>query len=96
LSSTRLSDFVQTWTFTRAELRTAPVVVNGTVFVGAESGKVYGLDVETGARVWTGQSPVPIQYDSETGGPMPPSGPAAGEDMLVFPAGNSLAAWRMQ
>lgn len=97
LSSTRLSDFVQTWSFAGdGDLVTAPVVVNDMAFVGAASGKVHGLDLETGAEVWTGQSPVPISNDSENGGPMPPSGPAAGEDMLVFPAGNSVVAWQMQ
>ncbi len=97
LSSTRLNDYVQTWTFFGdGDLVTAPVVVNGTVFIGSASGRVYGLDVQTGSPIWTGQSPVPINYDSENGGPMPPSGPAAGENMLVFPAGNSLVGWQMQ
>jgi outer membrane protein assembly factor BamB len=97
LSSTRLTDFVQTWSFTGdGDIVTAPVVVNSTVFVGAASGKVHGLDVDSGSEIWTGQSPVAISNDSENGGPMPPSGPAAGEDMLVFPAGNSIVAWQMQ
>jgi outer membrane protein assembly factor BamB len=97
LSSTRLSDFVQTWTFTGdGNLVTAPVVVNNTVFVGSSSGKVYGLDAQTGAQVWMGVSPLPINYDSENGGPMPPSGPAAGENLLIFPARNSLVAWQLQ
>jgi outer membrane protein assembly factor BamB len=92
-----LSDFVQTWTFTGdGNLVTAPVVVNNTVFVGSSSGKVYGLDAQTGAQVWMGVSPLPINYDSENGGPMPPSGPAAGENLLIFPARNSLVAWQMQ
>lgn len=96
LSSTRLSDFVQTWTFTGdGNSVTAPVVVNNTVFIGSSSGKVYGLDVLTGSQVWMGQSPLPINHDSENGGPMPPSGPAAGENLLIFPAANSLVAWQM-
>ena len=97
LSSTRLSDFVQTWTFTGdGNLVTAPVVVNDTVFIGSSSGNVYGLDAQTGSQVWMGVSPLPINYDSENGGPMPPSGPAAGENLLIFPTGNSLVAWQMQ
>lgn len=97
LSSTRLSDLVQTWSFSGdGDLVTAPIVVNTMVFVGSASGKVHGLDLETGAEIWTGQSPLPINYDSENGGPMPPSGPAAGEDVMVFPAGDSVVAWRMQ
>lgn len=97
LSSTRLSDLVQTWTFSgTGNLVTAPLVVNDTVFVGADNGNVYGLDAATGALTWTGVSPVGLNYDSENGGPMPPSGPAAGENLLVFPAGNSLIAWQLQ
>jgi outer membrane protein assembly factor BamB len=97
LSSTRLSDLVQTWTFSGdGSLVTAPVVVNNTVFVGSGSGNVYGLDAGTGAQIWKGVSPVPINTDSENGGPMPPSGPAAGENLLIFVAGTSLVAWQLQ
>lgn len=97
LSSTRLSDRVQTWSFTGdGNLVTAPVVVNDTVFVGSSTGKVYGVDAATGVELWSGTSAAAISPDSETGGPMPPSGPAAGEDMLIFPAGNSLAGWQLQ
>ena len=96
LSATRLSDRAQTWTFAGdGHLVTAPVVVNDTVFVGSSSGNVYGLDVETGIPVWTGVSPDAITGDSETGGPRPPSGPAAGENLLIFVAGNSLVAWEL-
>ena len=97
LSATRSSDLVQTWTFTGdGNLVTAPVVVNNTVFVGSGSGTVYGLDVGTGSQIWMGLSPLPISADSENGGPMPPSGPAAGENLLIFTARNSLIAWQMQ
>jgi outer membrane protein assembly factor BamB len=97
LSSTRLSDLVQTWTFSGdGKLVTAPVVVNNTVFVGSGSGNVYGLDAGTGSQIWLGVSPVPINTDSENGGPMPPSGPAAGENLLIFVAGTSLVAWQLQ
>jgi outer membrane protein assembly factor BamB len=97
LSSTRLSDLVQTWTF-RGDglLTTAPIVVNNTVFIGSSSGNVYGLDVSTGSQIWTGVSPSPINADSENGGPMPPSGPSAGENLLIFVAGTSLVAWQLQ
>jgi FOG: WD40-like repeat len=97
LSSTRLSDHVQTWTFAGdGNLVTSPVVVNDTVFVGSSSGKVYGLDATTGAQVWLGVSQVGISPDSENGGPMPPSGPAAGENLLIFPAGSALVAWQLK
>ena len=97
LSSTRLSDRVQTWTFAGdGQLVTAPVVVNNTVLIGSSSGNVYGVDAGTGSQVWMGVSPQPINGDSENGGPMPPSGPAAGENLLVFVAGYKLVAWKFQ
>ena len=97
LSSMRRSDLVQTWTFNGdGTLATAPLVVNNTVIVGASSGKVYGLDAGTGAQVWLGVAPQGINYDSETGGPMPPSGPSAGENLLIFIAGYNLVAWKFQ
>jgi outer membrane protein assembly factor BamB len=97
LSSTRLSDLVQTWTFTGdGTLATAPLVINNTVIIGASSGNVYGLDAATGSQVWMGLAPQGINYDSENGGPMPPSGPAAGENLLIFLAGNTVVAWRLQ
>jgi outer membrane protein assembly factor BamB len=97
LSSTRLSDLVQTWSFTGdGTLVTAPLVVNSTVIVGSSSGNVYGLDAGTGSQVWLGVSPQGITSDSENGGPMPPSGPAAGENILIFVAGHNLVAWKFQ
>jgi outer membrane protein assembly factor BamB len=96
LSSTRLSDLAPAWTFSGdGHLLTAPVVVNNTVFVGSSSGNVYGVDATTGTQIWMGVAPAPINSDSENGGPMPPSGPAAGENLLIFVAGYSLVAWQL-
>lgn len=75
---------------------TAPVVVNNTVLIGSSSGNVFGLDAGTGSQVWMGVSPQPLSADSENGGPMPPSGPAAGENLLIFLAGNTVVAWKFQ
>jgi outer membrane protein assembly factor BamB len=70
--------------------------VNDTVYVASSDGKVFGRDIHTGVEVWAGQSPEPINYDSENGGPMPPSGPAAGEGVLVFQAGHTVVAWKLE
>lgn len=97
LSSTSLSDHVQTWTFTGdGTLSTAPVMVNNIVFVGSTSGKVYGVDAATGLQVWMGTAPRGINADNENGGPQPPAGPAAGENLLLFPSSSSLIAWKLQ
>lgn len=97
LSATRLSDYAPAWTFTGDDgLVTAPVVVNNTVFVGSSSGKVFGVDATTGEQTWVGTAPAAINADSENGGPQPPSGPAAGENLLIFASGTSLVAWQFQ
>ncbi|HTD72011.1 MAG TPA: PQQ-binding-like beta-propeller repeat protein [Steroidobacteraceae bacterium] len=97
LSSTRLTDLAQTWTFVGdGHLQTAPIVVNNTVLIGSGSGNVYGVDAGTGSQVWVGVSPQPINVDSESGGPMPPAGPAAGENLLVFLTAHGLVAWQFQ
>src|SRR5262249_28500741 len=95
LSSIRLASRTIRWTFTGdGGLITAPVVVNGTVFIGSSTGKVYGIDAATGGPVWIGTSPQAIIEDSEDGGPTPPAGPAAGENLLIFHGENSLLAWK--
>lgn len=75
---------------------TAPVVVNNTVFVGSSTGTVFGVDATTGLQSWVGTAPAAIRADSESGGPQPPSGPAAGENLLIFASGTSLVAWKFQ
>lgn len=97
LSATNLSDYSPAWNFTGdGKLVTAPVVVNDTVFVGSSGGKVFGVDVTTGLETWAGTAPGAINEDSESGGPRPPSGPAAGENLLIFASGNTLVAWKFQ
>lgn len=97
LTGTRLSDFAPTWNFTGdGKINTAPVVVDDTAFVGTSGGKVFGVDVMTGTQVWAGDAPAPINNDNESGGPQPPSGPAAGDNYLIFSAGTKLVAWKYQ
>jgi outer membrane protein assembly factor BamB len=97
LSATKLSDYSPTWSFTGdGGLVTAPVVVNNTVFVGSSGGKVFGVDATTGLQSWVGTAPGPINADSENGGPQPPSGPAAGEGLLIFASDYKLVAWKFQ
>lgn len=97
LSATKLSDYSPAWSYSGdGMLVTAPVVVNNTVFVGSSGGKVFGVDATTGAETWVGTAPAAIKADSESGGPQPPSGPAAGEGLLIFASGTSLVAWKFQ
>ena len=89
LSAIGLSNSVIRWTFAGdGSLATAPIVVNGYVFIGSSSGKVYGLDATTGAQVWQ----VSLGGSANTGQWMQlgQSGLAAGDGLLVVPVGSSL------
>jgi outer membrane protein assembly factor BamB len=84
------------WTFpvNNAQVLTAPIVVNGVVYVLASSGMLYGLAESDGSMVWS----------IDTGGPFTPvdeynlnlhplSGLAAAAGALVVPAGPKLIAY---
>lgn len=92
LTAIGLSNNVIKWTFTGdGTLATAPILVNDYVFVASSSGKLYGLDAVTGAVLWT----TTLGAGANTGGWMQlgQSGMAAGDGLLVVPAGNTLTAW---
>jgi outer membrane protein assembly factor BamB len=76
-------------------LNSAPIVVNGYVYVASNSGKLYALDAGTGANVWTGNLGSPFRYHSEgfdVSAPLP--GLGAGHGMIVVPAGALLVAYQ--
>jgi outer membrane protein assembly factor BamB len=84
------------WTFTGdGHLSAAPLLVNGTVIAGSGTGAVYALDAATGAVLWTAAAPAPIDAPNEHD-LAPRTGMAAGEGLLVVPAGNTLTAWKLQ
>jgi outer membrane protein assembly factor BamB len=81
------------WTFAGdGGLVTAPVVVNGVVYVGSSSGTLYGLNSASGVLKWSGavgaamSRPDSIFADELTGF-------GAGEGTLVVPAGTRLVAY---
>lgn len=92
-----LTGFVK-WSFNGdGTLNTPPIVVNGYVYVGSNSGKLYALDASTGANVWTGNLGSAIPYYSEgfdVGVPLP--GLGAGHGMIVVPAGPLLVAYQSE
>jgi outer membrane protein assembly factor BamB len=76
------------WSFSGdGTLNTSPIIDNGYVYVGAQSGKLYALNATTGANVWTGNAGAPM-IGSDT------IGLAAGEGILVVPATNLLVAYQ--
>lgn len=89
------TDNTEAWTYVGdGDLVSAPIVVNGMVFVGSGSGIVFAVDAATGAQQWFGVAPAPILGPDEHN-IQGLAGLAAGEGLLVVPAGNSVAAWRL-
>jgi len=74
-------------------LDSPPIVVGPVVYVGAESGIVYGLDTATGDIVWTGDAGGRISIPDETNFIRPLTGLGAGEGLLVVPTDHALVAF---
>lgn len=82
------------WSFTGdGTLISAPIVVNGYVYIGSSSGKVYALDGSTGANVWTGNLGAAVQT-TESPVTRPHTGLGAGDGLVVVPASNLLVAYQ--
>jgi outer membrane protein assembly factor BamB len=72
-------------------LISSPIIVNQAVIVGSSSGQLYALDAATGAQLWTTNAGGAI-----TGGTSNViSGLAAGDGLLVVPAGSTLSAYTL-
>ncbi len=92
------------WTYSgdgtpNGEPSTAPVVVNGTVYVGAASGKVYALpEAVNGVNTpgWVGNAGAPILpavEDIQAPSPSFTGGLSVGGGMLIVPATGTLTAF---
>jgi outer membrane protein assembly factor BamB len=83
------------WSFTGdGSLVTTPIVVNNYVFVGSSKGNLYALDTTSGAQVWTQKLGASMQANSEVSLSMY-TGLAAGDGLLVVPAGNTVTAYTL-
>jgi outer membrane protein assembly factor BamB len=84
------------WTFAGdGMLASAPLAVNGTVFVGSSTGAIFGVDSATGAQIWKDLAPAGVTvYESNTLGFGPIPGLGAGDDSLVVPARSHLLCYR--
>ena len=81
------------WTFAGdGSLDTAPIVVNGDVYVGSSSGNLYALDLGTGNQVWSANAGASIRAPDENNA-VQLTGLGAGEGYLVVPAGTHLTAF---
>jgi hypothetical protein len=94
LQATSLSDSHINWTFTGDDnLVTAPIVVNNYVFVGSSSGLLYALDATTGAELWSTNLGAAIPAPATPGVGQSMTGLAAGDGLLIVPAGNTVNAF---
>ena len=95
LEARDINSHVVKWSFTGdGNLSSAPIVVNGTVFVGSTGGKLYALDTNTGANVWTGTVGAAVNRPDEHNSGSPLTGLGAGEGLIVVPASNLVVAYQ--
>jgi outer membrane protein assembly factor BamB len=92
LSAKSLSDNSTLWSFQGdGGLVSSPIIVNQAVIVGSSSGLIYGLNAATGAQLWTTNAGGAINGGTSN----VISGLAAGDGLLVVPAGTTLSAYTL-
>lgn len=83
------------WSFTGdGNLSSAPIVVNGMVYIGSTGGKLYAVDESTGTNVWTGTVGAAVNRPDEHNLSEPLTGLGAGEGLIVVPASNLVVAYQ--
>lgn len=83
------------WSFAGdGTLDTAPIAVDSYVIVGSSSGNLYALDAGSGAQIWTQNVGAAIE-SSSPGVVSLYTGIAAGDGLLVVPAGNEVIAYQL-
>jgi outer membrane protein assembly factor BamB len=98
LTAQSIADGSTSWTFTGdGQLDSAPIVVatgNTSEYVveGSSSGNLYALDAATGNVVWSTNAGAPIAAPDEQNA-VQLTGLAAGQGLLVVPAGNTVVAY---
>jgi outer membrane protein assembly factor BamB len=82
------------WSFAGdGKLDTAPIAVQGVVYVGSSSGMLYGLNVALGKVAWSANVGSGIPGPDEQNVSQPLTGLGAGQGLVVVPAGDQLAAY---
>ncbi|MEV6308660.1 PQQ-binding-like beta-propeller repeat protein [Streptomyces sp. NPDC051840] len=75
------------------EISTAPIVVNGYVYVGSRTGKLWALNGATGQPVWTTDVGAPINEPDEHNVSQPLTGLGAGGGLVIVPADDLVVAY---
>ena len=82
------------WQFNPPEgVTSAAIVVNGHVYVGSATGRVWALDARTGTVAWTDLAGAPVLVPDEHNVTGPLTGLGAGQGLVVVPATNLLVAY---
>src|SRR5439155_13139539 len=80
------------WSFAGdGSLTSAPVIVNQTIYVGSNSGTLFGLNT-SGQQIWSTQVGAAIPAPDEQNAFLT-TGLGAGDGLLIVPAGSVLAAY---
>ncbi len=91
LQAVDLATNASLWSFTGdASLSTAPIVVNGTVYIGSTLGNIFGIDASTGKQTWSAAVGAPIKAPDEQNASAPLAGLGTGGGYLAVPAGDTL------
>ena len=71
-------------------IQAPPLIAGGRVYAGSGSGRVYGVSLRRGRRLWSASvgAPVPAAQFERV-----PSGLAAGAGLLVVPALGRIVAY---
>ena len=94
LRGVTLSNNTVAWSFSGdGLLASSPIAVGQYVIIGSSSGNVYAVDAATGTQVWTQNAGGAIAAGPQWGAAIPLSGLAAGDGLLVVPAGNKVVAY---
>lgn len=98
LEAITLASNTVAWTFAGdGQLTTSPIVVatptNSYVFIGSASGMLYALDGSSGATVWSVNVGTGFPPGAGWGAGIPLTGLAAGDGLLIVPAGTNVIAY---
>ena len=82
------------WSFAGdGQLQSAVLAVNGYVYVGSASGKLYAVNAASGLQAWVTQAGTSIPFVDEHNVSQPVTSFASGEGLLVVPTSTTLVAY---